>query len=383
MKQTRTTLRKFIKDFPVKSMTTETQPFPDLSALSYKEAYKLSTEGFRSFRILSVKEESIYCALKVVSVARSGRKFYKKSEIREYLYIGPSEVNIKRSSYDEIEFLLQLAQIDWFKDIPQHVTHRYFLSSSILKSILVRTIYNEETFYKAIAKRIYHIDISWRAMKKFCESEYLHINLVDVFAFCVRPERGLMRFMEAPFELRQEMIDMLTMAVQLNQMIDFCWSEARIHEEHQKQIEIKQAAEIARKSRTPIYNGFDTPDNIKLLNTELDVFMEGTRMHHCLYSCYWNRIKSHKFIAFHMTVPEDCTFSVILCNDKHPILEQCHLKHNRSVSKETRDQILKFIEDNSSQLKEMFNQKVEEDSFDLFAPIHVDLDNDLDFNLIF
>lgn len=381
MKQKRTTLRSFIKNFPVESFKKEERPLPDLKELSYDKLYELSGPSFPC-EVLSVKDESIYYALKGVSVSRVGKKFFKSVHLVEYLYISPTEVNIDRCKYVHISKFLELAGIDWFKDIPERIRSNYFRSASILKSILVKTIYNEETFYKAIAKRIFHIDISWRVLKRYCESKN-YLSLIDLFAFSVKPERGLIRFLDSSYTLQNELRDLLHMAVQLGQTIDFTWSETRIKEEHQKQIEIKQAAEIATKSIKLIYEGFDLPEHIRLLNTELDVFMESTTMHHCLYSCYWNKIKSHRFIAFHMTAPEDCTFSVIL-KDKIPILEQCHLKYNSTVAKETKELILKFIEDHNFELIKMFDQKTEEDPFDLPLPFYnEDVQVNLDIRDIF
>ena len=78
MKQKRTTLKKFIKDFPLKSFKEENVTFPDLKTLSYNELYELSSRGGNHYTVLSAKEDSIYYAVKSSSIQRSGKRFYKQ-----------------------------------------------------------------------------------------------------------------------------------------------------------------------------------------------------------------------------------------------------------------------------------------------------------------
>jgi hypothetical protein len=310
MKQKRTTLKKFIKDFPVKPFKEENVTFPDLKTLSYKDLYELSERGGNHYKILSVKEDSIYYAIKSSYIKRTGKRFYKQHQIWGYLYISPTEINIKHGVDIVIQFL-QLLGFNWIEAIPNKIRQQYFKYPSIFKSILIRSIYNEETFYRAIARRIYHIDISWRQMRDYLKLEdYRKISLIDLRDFTKNYNRGLTRFLEADNTLKNLLRDLLANAVKLNQIVDFNWSESRIQGEHQKQIRELNKQEITTKSSEPIYEPFDLPDNIHLLNTELDVFMEGYTMHHCLYSNYWRLIKERSFIAFHMTYPEDCTFSI-------------------------------------------------------------------------
>ena len=56
--------------------------------------------------------------------------------------------------------------------------------------------------------------------------------------------------------------------------------------------------EIDDKEKTPVYNEcptFDYPCHI--LNTEQEVFQEGLDMHHCIYTCYWKRIKNKEYLG--------------------------------------------------------------------------------------
>ena len=360
MRQKRTTLRRFIKNFPTKSLIIG-NTFPSLKGLSYDEAFALYREPSRTYKVLSVKEDSIYYACKMESVSRHGNRFYKKSLVVDYLYINPTTIKINRKNPKFIRGFLELAKITWWRDLSMNVIN-YLEKPPILKSVLVKTIYNEETLYKAISKRIYGVNIRWRLMKEWLGySGRMNISLIDLFTFTRNPEKGLERYMKEPFQMRTTLRDLLTMAVALNQIVDFTWSEQRILEEHQKQIELKLKREISSKSLEPVYkNVFDTPSNIVLLNTELDVFMEASKMHHCLYHSYWDRIVNHKYIAFHMTSPEECTFSIknnVI--NKIPVFDQAHLVNNGCVSAETIRFIDTFITTNRENLEKMFEEGLE------------------------
>lgn len=358
MKQKRTTLKSFIKNFPTKSFKIEPDTLKNLDTLPYRELYKLSRNGGLRVTVLCVKDDSIYYTEKNTYLIRNGRTFYKKSFVESYIYIDSTTVNVNKCTVYAVLDFLKHTGIDWFKDIPNEILTRFIKCSSILKSIFVKTIYNEETFYKAIAKRIFKVNIGWRLMKLWCEKSP-PVDLHDLYCFSKNFEKGVVRYLEVNGELRFDLQDMLIMAVELDQIIDFTWSEARIKEEHQKQIQIKEAEAIASKSVKEIYKPLNIPSNIRLLNTELDVFMEGKNMHHCLYSCYWNSIEAHQYIAFHMTSPEDCTFSIKLV-DGNPKLEQCHTCRNGNVSPETRKEIENFVEKYKSELLERIGSEPEE-----------------------
>jgi hypothetical protein len=155
---------------------------------------------------------------------------------------------------------------------------------------------------------------------------------------------------------KQLYCDILSYAIDNNQIIDFTWSTKRLNEEHLRQIRLANAKEISSKEQKPIYDlTFELPKNIELLNTELDIFMEGMKMSHCLYRCYYGKIKKHNYIAFHMTDPEDCTFSFCLKDDK-VTFDQIFLKYDMPVKFTTKDIALNFMSEHYDKLKEMFFQ---------------------------
>ena len=159
------------------------------------------------------------------------------------------------------------------------------------------------------------------------------------------------------YSSQQRFYDLLHSAMKLDEVVDFSWSDKRIAEEHLRQTRQLMSEELAAKEHKPVYNTYlSNYDNIKLLNTEQEVYMEGMTMHHCLYTCYWSRIKSRQYIAFHMKSPEDCTFSVRIIDDK-PYLDQIYLAYDRRVQDETKEIAMKFMLDNAEEFKRLLSLK--------------------------
>ena len=85
---------------------------------------------------------------------------------------------------------------------------------------------------------------------------------------------------------------------------------------------------------------FDYP--CKLLSTESEVFMEGFEMHHCVYTCYWNRIKERTYLAFAFHAPERFTHGLEL-KDGEWVYNQAYLKYDKQISEESKALVEKFL----------------------------------------
>jgi hypothetical protein len=160
--------------------------------------------------------------------------------------------------------------------------------------------------------------------------------------------------------------DVLKLAVKLDQVVDLNWSDKRIDQFHQEQIRIVNALAIASKPQTPIFDQLIGNEHITMLNNEREIYEEGLNMHHCIHSCYFNRIKKQEYIAFHMTFPEDCTFGVKIAAGE-VILDQIYLKYDKRVQDETRQVALDFIKKHSKQLSKLlkFQIPVQESTINL------------------
>ena len=189
-----------------------------------------------------------------------------------------------------------------------------------------------------------------------------YFSLTDLYYFTKNIDQSIDKIISADTIDESLYSDLLDSAIKLNQTVDFTWSQKRIAEEHKKQIETLLAKELSAKEEKPIYDTTLMTFPFKLLNTEKDIFIEGSTMHHCLYNCYYNKIKDHDYIAFHLTSPEECTLGIYL-NNGYPTLNQIYKKYDRPVSKETREYANNFINTHASDLLKLFNQKIDKKHF--------------------
>lgn len=373
------TLTTFLKTFEQEHsdcIKSSKRPITFFNSITYNKDLpfekKLKFVGYiyELSKSLNFKNNAIYCIRYGKKLCRSGKTFYPTIVNKDSIYISRNEISLKCNG-DFIEDFLKDLNITWFKDIPTHITRTYFKNKIIFRRIITGRIYNEETFYKSIATVVYKVkNISWRTVRLYCEScnfDLYYLSIADLRDFTKNIEQSI----KVLAETKEKNIyqDLLGCAVKLNETVDFTWSKKRIEEEHKRQIEILLEKEISAKNEDPIYEVDPNPfwwedieekyPNFKLLNTEKEIFLEGKLMHHCIYNAYYNRIANHSYIAFHITSPEDCTLGIDLVNGE-PHLNQIYLKYDQEVSNETKVLAHKFIEDNASILKWLFNQKVKE-----------------------
>lgn len=349
------TLKTFIKDF---------HPFVDseyiptiLKNLSYEEKLKEQDKINRCFKVYK-NNERIYFANYDIYVKRVGRKFFKKTSTLQSIYISNDEIKLNCDATFIIKFLEECG-ITWFKEVPYRTKDLYFNKVPIFKGIIIGTIYSEETLYRAIARRIYHTNVSWKIMKQYCELDPFHmISFYDLKDFTKNLENSISVYCSCDY--KSLLRDLLVNAVKLNQIIDFRWSHNRIISEHLKQIEKLTEKEINLKSQEEIYKTeiSNFPTTMKLLNTEKDIFLEGSYMHHCLYSNYYRQIKNHSYIAFHLIAPEECTLGIRFIENE-PKFDQVYLRYDKHVKPETEEYCKKFISDYEKELIKLFSEPFE------------------------
>ena len=352
------TLRQFVENCKLEPFEVITDKIPSLSGLDWVQQYEIfKTPRTECRRALSVSKDKIYYCIETHGLRRIGKRIFKQClEPREYIYITPTILNIgKHTTYTFIKSFLALLEIDWFRDIPERILEVHFKKESVFRAVLTKKIYSEETFYRFLASKCYGMkNASWRTIKKYCNLCYVcrcSVSIFDLAEFTKNVDESIEVLTNTTTPDLYK--DMLRYAVQLNQVIDFNWSRNRLEAEHQNQIEMVSAKELEHKDATPLYEQVVETDTIKLLNNEKDVFMEGQLMHHCIYNCYFRRMKQGTFMAFHMKQPEECTFSIRYENEKLTF-DQIHLKYNAIVKLETKQIALDFIEKNADALIKSF-----------------------------
>lgn len=367
------TLPQFVKDFPKdKCFVKEEYLRPNDvdydydKNLSYNQKLKYVGYAYKTITKLAATDDCIYYTCVEKRVNRRGKTFYPTSVTRQCIYIGKNEIRINISDSELIRFLYLLG-INWFKDIDGNILCILFRNKTIFRRLITNRIYNEETLYKSALSCVYQLkDISWKTVRKYYEWMYgkdnwlrpAFVSLADLYYFT----KNIDQTVDALYSLGDAShiySDLLKSAIDLDEVVDFTWSPKRIAEEHKRQTQTLMAKEISAKKEVPIYDTTGIQFPFRLLNTEKDIFLEGKLMHHCLYNCYYGKITSHDYIAFHLDSPEDCTLGIWMYNDK-PSLNQIYKKYDQRVSDETRKYAEDFIKSHEDDLIKLFNQKVKE-----------------------
>ena len=368
------TLPQFVKNFPKdKCFVKEEYLRPNDvdydydKNLSYDQKLKYVGYAYKTITKLSATDDCVYYTCVEKRVGRRGKTFYPLSTTRESIYIGKNEIRMRISDKGLIEFLYLLG-INWFKDINDTILSVLFRNKTIFRRLITNRIYNEETLYKSALGCVFQLkDISWKTVRKYYKWMYgkdnwfrpLYISFVDLYHFTKNIDQTV-DVLCSVGDSTSIYNDLLRSAIDLDEVVDFTWSPKRIAEEHKRQTETLMAKAISAKKEIPIYDTTGIQLPFRLLNTEKDIFLEGKVMHHCLYNCYYGRITSHNYMAFHLGFPEDCTLGVWMYNGK-PTLNQIYKKYDERVTDETRKYAEDFIESYQDDLMKLFSQKVEKD----------------------
>lgn len=345
------TLQEAIKEFPTNGEILVFTDVPDnFKELSYFDKLKYVGKT-KDVAVVSVKNNRLFFGIKTMVIKRVGRNIFPE-------YSWNNTVVIENN---KIKSNLQLVGLKYFfkfinRKIVSDLKPRELAiacKSYMIKAILCNKVYGIETFYKEYMLRSYNLKrFDWKLFRKYICTNVYGINFSDLIAFT----KDLRNSMQAILDYYDKhygnvclYADIISSAVKLNQVVNLNWSEKRLNAFHLDQTRQLMAKEIAEKENKSVYDTTIGTNTIKRLNTEKDVYLEGYNMVHCIYTCYWKSIASKKYIAFHMTSPEDCTFSILLIDGK-PTLHQIYLAHDLLVQAETRLIAEEFIKENEQEL---------------------------------
>lgn len=369
MKKSSITLKQFIKNFSIKPFDKIISgDIPDnFKDLSYQDKYGFIGH-YKTIMYLRCDENHISFGIAQHNVKRSGNRIYiSRGEIIRNIYI-TSKI-VKASDGSIVGLFLKMCNISIFPKESNISNLAYFLQKpAIFRAIITGHIYNLETWYKRIASICYGIkDVDWRTIQVYFQNwnKLGLVSLLDIYCFTKNAKVTINRLVNS--ENISEMCDLIKGAIRLNQIVDLSWSDKRIKLEHANQIQKILKMEISNKDDKPIYENCEFSDkSFELLNTESRIFKESEAMHNCLYSCYYERIRHKKYIAFHKSYPETCTIGIIKNNLNEICIEQARGVRNSIIKESTMQIIKEFVNKNQSILKNMFDStestKVEIDS---------------------
>lgn len=311
----------------------------------------------------------------------NGYFFTKTKELGKFNY-NKVEKKVKFNTFDKTGILSALAyfpRFDWLMDAYKNkLVNSSLFCDSIVRDILLGKLTNAERIVKKYLSLNKIKGVDWRIYVKFlwesnCPIGWIqgHTTNCNVAMKLMMAQNDIVPYKELNIEQkellerRQIFNDMFTEAMALNIKINPLWSLKRMKEEHSRMTRELTKADLAQKEQNDIYGEspkFDYP--CTLLSTEKDVFIEGTDMHHCVYNCYWNRIKRYTYLAFAFVAPERFTLGLTLKNNKW-VYDQAYLKYDKNISEDSKAMIEKFltdpqVEDILERLKTTFSPQLEE-----------------------
>lgn len=300
---------------------------------------------------VSCKEGKWYMYHRATELKRRGRTFYPKTTLSMRLSIINGKIStIKDLTWEHIERLQP--RYEWLEQIRTGRFGGTITNKTLLKEVLLGNITNPEAYYKWILKHTYRTDaIPWKLFREYAQSP-MRISIFDIIEATINPKLTIEAYLRAndhsEWRVRNLLEDSILTALRLGEKINPQWSEKRLATEHQRHIEMIQLRTIEAMDNNPashIFDAFDFPEEVKWLNTEGEVFKEASKMHHCLYSNYWSRIKKGDYVAFavdhngeHFTL--GCRFNGDFC-----LYDQAHTAYNGSVSHANMAWINDFIHD--------------------------------------
>ena len=358
------TLKEAIKEFPSNSEVVITDEIGDnFKELSYYNKIRKVGKS-KVTAIVSVKNDKLFFGIKTFTVVRYGKNIFITFKWSNVITIENNKV-VSQCDVRYISHFYSFIE----RPIVSDLTSSGFWSANksyMIKAILCKKIYSLETFYKELMLKSYQLKgFDWRLFREFISGGH-YINILDLKTFTKDLRKSMLKliqisktkYMHCP-EYTQ-LYDLLNSAIKLGEVVDFTWSERRVAEEHKRQTRELMAKEIDEKENIPIYNvskELINTKNIHLLNTEKDVFAEGTLMHHCLYTNYFKKMQQHKHIAFHMSSPEECTFSCVKTFDGRIVMDQIYLAYDKPVQDKTRFVAQYYIEGYKSLISNLLDGK--------------------------
>lgn len=320
----------------------------DFMQLPYEKQLRMYFQkGHRPTKnIVRYENSEKYLSLEKIqgSVEFTGTGFYVKHQIGEkFLYKKENKKTFSRYERRELlDDLMLFPRFDWIKkEYDNGHVHFKVFSNSIVRDILAGKLTNVEDVVKKYLKTLHLKNIDRKIFVRYLVSDNtIPLNWLKVATTDVN--EAMAKLCEQP---QGQFKDMIEQSLSLGTTINPKWSKNRMDEEHLNMTRMLMKMEIDDKGKTPVYNEcptFDYPCHI--LNTEQEVFQEGLDMHHCIYTCYWKRIKNKEYLGLSFYEPERFTLGLKRTNGKFEF-DQAYLKYDKEIGQASIDMINKFLND--------------------------------------
>jgi hypothetical protein len=214
------------------------------------------------------------------------------------------------------EVLLKLNK-EWVKN-----EYLQFMTPSVMGKVIAGKITNPHDLFTAILKLYRVKNASASKLRTAVEKNILNkTNLLQGIAIAKNLDHYVDFLSNNNGLVHGTVPDMIQQALVLERKIDFNWSMKRMDEEHKKWTDDLMDLESDSMSKEPLewlkpFRQFST-GSYKLLDTEFDVFAEGKRMKHCVFTNYWTSIQHKSYVVFHVDDGSEYGYTLGLHYSKH------------------------------------------------------------------
>lgn len=362
-----TTLRKFIGTGQVRTAVVSDRIAKDFDELTdIQKRMALQRTINETVRIeMACRAGKLFVNEITERITRVGRKIFRKRTRRNLVFCEGNTLKIKCQFPETyLDHILPLFGVEWARDMKDGLKH-FLMKPSILKAVITGRVYSEETFVKRIASQVYRVKgVEWKVLRDFLVKMPYSFSLYDLNVFTKNLNHSLKAVLavdysrgDVAYQRLHLMKDTLANAILLDRVIDLRWSDRRMQQEHQQMCREIGLMSAGSKSTEPIHPQTVGEEHIRMLNSEMEVFLEGISMSHCLYTNYFSGIRDKRYLAFHMSSPEDCTIGVRIGSDGNPCLDQAYRYRNQRCSEETYQLIREFIDRKSAEIGALMSQE--------------------------
>lgn len=330
----------------------------EIKNLSRREILNRAIGGVRTSVYGSNSDFTIFRTYYIAEVM-GDKQFYKKAS--------EMSLTFKKGKFfgnftDELLIaIVQVFKLDWTKEnwVRRLLAHNKILWAQIIQG----KITNPEQLAKKYSKLYFKGVYSYKSLKLYF-TEYFRVgSLWDIYYYTSNPNLWIAKLSYYGYNEDGGCIDVwrdvLHYAKIENSKVNPSWSAKRLSDEHQKQIERDNLSLINTYSDEKIATPFER-DGLQLILDERDAFIEGTVMHNCVHSCYWNRIANGNYLIAKGVVDGvkiDVGISLCYSDDGDALqLNQVHSIYNGIVSQEIKQYCLDWIDAHHQDLLGVLNE---------------------------
>lgn len=244
--------------------------------------------------------------------------------------------------------IIEFFKLDWFNALSYAL--KTLLNKTILQNMIKGKITNPRDYVKAYLKTspYKNLDLSPELFyKTFTVQEHNSPKAYRRYILHSTNPNEALDYVEAQRTTMYngELEDMFSQAEMLNKKVNLKWSKARMKEVHAEWT--RELMGMAIKSIQPVdynYPEIETPEGISLIKSNLELFEEGTVMHHCVYTNYERSVRDKNYYVFRYDREGvRATAGVRVVGPNHIVLDQMYSIRNTKVDTKHKDYFISWL----------------------------------------